>query len=612
MRTAPGICRLAGTFLVMLLAATAAMAADTPLEYELRFDKPNTHLLDITIRAAGLTGPAVEFAMPAWAPGAYRINDYAEMVQNFRAESAEGRALAWRKTDKQTWRIEAGSAKSVSVRYKLFGNTMANDWVQYNGEHAFIGGPAAWMYLVGGKERQVRLKIETPQGWRVATGMARTGDATYTAPDYDTFADCPIEISDFAEETFQQAGTTYHVAVHDGMGRKSFSRFTRDVKRLTEVIPAMYPTQGGRAALFTDYWFLIHVWPANAAGLEHSNSTSILLSNDWDSTRPAARYGTEYDLKLFVTAHEFYHAWNVKRLRPKPLGPFDYSREAYTTSLWHAEGVTSYYGQLLLVRAGLLKPEQYLDSIGELMTAYEQQPGRGERSLAQTSWDTWFERRATVETNLSNTTYSYYDGGQVVAHLLDFAIRQATGNRKSLDDWMRLLYEHHALPKPGFEPEDLVRAASEVAGKDLSDFFRRYVDGKEPLPYEEYFGYAGIRVEKATPRAGWLGLALRLGVSGHGEIASITPGSPAELIGLSQGDLITALDGREMAALPLYEALEGKKPGETVRLMVNRRGRELEFNVQLGTSPYFQYRLTPMERMSDLQQVMHRSWLGKQ
>jgi predicted metalloprotease with PDZ domain len=232
--------------------------------------------------------------------------------------------LPWRKTDKQTWRIELNGTKAASVEYELFGNTMANDWTQYNSDHAYINGPAVWMYLVGGKTRSIQLKIKVPQGWRVATGMGQSGEGNYNAPDYDTFADCPIEISDFAETTFSHAGKTYHIIVHDHLGRKPFSRFASDVERMVKAISGYF--DGGQVP-FQDYWFLTHVWAAGAAGLEHLNSTSLIFNSNWDDTRAAGRYGTEYDLKLFVTAHEFYHAWNVKRLRPKPLGPFDYTKE---------------------------------------------------------------------------------------------------------------------------------------------------------------------------------------------------------------------------------------------------------------------------------------------
>jgi len=601
--------------LVILFSTAGATSAAAPLEYELRFDRPNSHLLSICIRAAGLRGSAVEFAMPAWAPGAYRISDFAMMVQEFSAARTDGRPLAWRKSDKQTWRFELASSTTVAVCYKLFGNSFSHTSVQYDDRHAHLSSPAVWMYLVGGKDRPVRLRIDVPLGWRVATAMTRTGENIFTAPDYDWLADSPIEISDFREETFVVAGTTYHVVVHDGLGRQDFPQFTADTKKIVEaIVPwcSAVSSQEGRQAPFDAYWFLVHVWPGGTGGLEHLNSTQISFSSDWSSRQPAGRYGTDYALKLFVTSHEFYHAWNVNRLRPRPLGPFDYSREVYTPLLWHAEGVTSYYGQLALVRAGLVTPESYLNSIGQLITEIENAPGRRLRSLEQTSWDAWFRFTGDpIENNQANTMFSYYDGGQVMGHLLDFAIRHATNNQRSLDDCMRLLYQRFALPKPGFEPEDVVRAVSEVAGKNMSDFFRRYVEGQEVPPYEEFFAHAGIHFEKRTdPDMPWLGASWQRNEDGRARILNIRPASPALAANLDRGDVVMAVDGRDVNAERFLQALSGKRPGETVRLTVNHHGARRDLELKLSENPDVTYLLSPMDTMSESQRKMYLSWLG--
>jgi predicted metalloprotease with PDZ domain len=299
------------------LPASAAAAID-PLQYELRFERSNTHLMDVMISASGLPGPAAEFAMPNWAPGSYHIEDYAAQVQGFSAIGPDGQRLPWQKTDSQTWRIELGRANSVTVRYQIYGNTLANNQAQYNARHAFIAGPAVWMYLVNGKDRPVRLTIDVPQGWRVATGMERLADNSFAAADYDGFADSPLEISDFIESTFQVQGTTYHFVVHDVEGRKDFAKFEADTRSIVQaLVPVFAPvTTGPQAAPFADYWFLFHIWPKAGGGLEHLNSTQINFSKDWDNTDLDPNFLNQYDLKLYVTAHEFFHAWNVKRLRP--------------------------------------------------------------------------------------------------------------------------------------------------------------------------------------------------------------------------------------------------------------------------------------------------------
>ena len=570
--------------------------------------------MDVTIRAADLEGPSVEFAMPDWAPGSYYLENYSANVQAFRAVGSDGKELSWRKTDSQTWRVELGGANAVTVSYQVFGDTLRNNQAQYNERHAFIGGPSVWMYLVGGKERPVELTIAVPTGWKVATGMERTSDHAFRAADYNWFADAPLEISDFAEKDFQVLGTTYHVIVHDVEDQKDFSKFTQDAQKFVETIVPMFSSVTGaeQAAPFKDYWFLFHVWPNTGGGLEHLNSTQINFSRGWDAQVPAPGYGTQYNLKLFVTAHEFLHAWNVKRLRPLPLGPFDYSQMVHTPSLWISEGLTSYYGELALERAGLISPQQYLDEISYTITNFEQNPGRRERSIEDTSWDTWFNGDTVIQlNNLKNTNYSYYDGGQIMGHILDFAIRQNTKNQKSLDDWMRLLYSRYALPKPGFQPDDAVKAASEVAGVDVSEIFSKYISGKEPIPYEKYFAYAGIAVEKKLdPEKPWLGVSHSKSDDGHAKITNVIPGSSAGTAGLDRDDVVIGIDGRSVDEDAFNETILEHKPGDTLHITVIRLGEIKEIPVTLIASPYPAYKLKPMENPSDQQKAMYNSWMG--
>ncbi len=606
--------------------SSAAAPAPSALKYELGFERPNTHLLDVTIHASDLKGATVEFAIPDWAPGSYYIENYSANVQRFRATTADGKELVWHKTDSQTWRIELAGAHEVKVSYQIFANTLQNNIAQYNDRHAFIGGPSVWMYLVGGKERPVELSIAVPAGWKVATGMehassqnaggnASGGTSTFRAADYNWFADAPLELSDFAEKDFELFGTTYHVIVHDVMGKADFTAFADGVQKAVAQIVTMWQPvagMGSQAAPFKDYYFIFHVWPKTGGGLEHLNSTQIDFGKDWDSKDPVPGYGDQATLKLFVTAHEFFHAWNVKRLRPLPLGPFDYSQMVHTPSLWISEGLTSYYGGLALVRAGLITPAQYLDGIGQLITKFEAEPGRSERSIEDTSWDTWYTRKTVEqENNLRNTNYSYYDGGQVMGHILDFAIRHDTKNQKSLDDWMRLMYSRYALPKPGFQPDDAVKAASETAGTDVSPIFAKYIAGKEAIPYAEYFGYAGISVEKKIDDAkAWIGVSTMASDDGHVKIQNVTPGGPGDLGGLDFNDLIYAVDDRVTDPEGFAKTIAGHKPGDSVKITVLRLGSFQDVKVALTANPNPTYTLKPMADMTPEQKAIYNSWMG--
>jgi predicted metalloprotease with PDZ domain len=604
---------------VCLLTFSAVASGANPVSYELKFERPNSHLLDLTIHADALSGASVDFAIPDWAPGSYYIENYSANVQRFRAHAPSGQELTWRKADSQTWRIDLSGAKSVTVEYQVYANTLQNNIAQYNERHAFIGGPSLWMYLVGGKDRPTTLSIAAPSGWRVASGMEHTSATTFQSVNYDTFADCPLEISDFAEKDFEVLGTKYHVIVHDVMGQKDFAKFVDDLQKVVAQEVAMFqPVAGtpGQAAPFKEYYFIFHVWPKTGGGLEHLNSTQIDFAADWDSNEPNPRFVNGYDLKLYVSAHEFFHAWNVKRLRPLPLGPFDYSQMVHTPSLWISEGLTSYYGALALVHAGLVTPEQYLEVISQLITKFEAQPGRSERSIEDTSWDTWFPRDSVIhqDNNLLNTWYSYYDGGQIMGHLLEFKIRHDTNNQKSLDDWMRLLYSRYALPKPGFLPDDTIKAASEVSGKsvkEVSDFFQRYISGKDPIPYEQYFGYAGITVEKKLDaNKPWVGVDTTKNDDGRAKIRNIIPGSPGESAGLDRDDIIYAVDSRASDFDDFVKEIATHKPGDTVRVTVLRLGEFKDFSVTVQANPYPTYTLKLMANPTDQQKAIYNSWLG--
>ncbi len=607
---------LLGALPVPTLGQAPKMSAPAPVQYELSFGRPNSHLLEITFRASGLSGPTADFAMPAWSPGWYIINNYAKMVQEFRASDAGGKPLRWRKTDKQTWRVNLAGSTSATVQYKLFGNTLGVDWVQYNDKHAHVAGPAAWMYLVNGKQRPANLKINTPNGWRVATGMARTGENSFSAPDYDAFIDFPIEISDYTEQTFISGGSTYHIVVHDILGKKEYSRLTRDAQKAIEnLVTMMKPvaSAAGRAAPYESYWFLFHIWPNTGGGLEHRNSTQIFIGGDWTPPAEGETARGFYRGQLGVTVHEFFHAFNVKRMRPRPLGPFDYSREVHTPSLWISEGFTNYYEGLAILRTGLETPADYFDSLSQLITGFENLPGRAERSIADTSWDTWFwyTGEGPVQTNKANVDHSYYTGGEILGHFLDFAIRRATNNKKSLDDWMRLMYSRYALPKPGFTPEDAIRAVNEVAGADLSPFFRKHVSGKEPLPYEEYFAYAGLRVERRkNQERAWLGAGFGRSPGAEVRVNSLAPNGPAMEAGLDRGDIIGAIDGKALALSEIDAMLATKKPGDTVRLTVRRLREVIEIPVTLGPDPSVEFIVSPLSQMTEAQRATYQYWSG--
>lgn len=618
------VVRICVSFLLLLVLLRVARATET-VHYAMSFERANSHLIDITVETAGLDGHSVSFAMPYWAPGVYIVEEFAANIQNVEAFDSSGHALPWHKTDGQTWQVNLQGANSVSFHYKLFANGMPFRGAQLDERHVALTGAATWMYMVEGKDRPADLRIDRsslPPTWRVATGLTRISADRYSAENYDWFADCPIEIADFAERDFAVLGTGYHFVVHDMMGKQDFSPFVDLLKDVIErgVMPILAPSVlasgSPTPAPFADYYFLIHITPGFGAGVEHLNSTMITIGQDWGDHSPTDQDALSnfYEHKMDLIVHEFFHAWNVKRLRPRELGPFDYSRAVHTPSLWISEGLTNYFTTIALLRSGFWKPQTFLDHTARVITVLESEPGRKERSIADTSWDTWLGFRGGGSSgagvgfanNLSNTNYSYYDGGQVLGILLDLEIRHATGNRKSLQDWLRLMYSRYALPKPGFEPQDAVKAASEIAGVDMSDFFRRYVTGKEPLPYETEFSYAGIQVMKTESKVPWLGLALdRSSQDGGYRVTNVIPGSPGDLGGVDRGDVLLAMDNTTLSSISLEKQLAQHHVGDSVVLTLAHHGTVGRLTIKTAANPYPIYELKPLPQQTNKQRELY-------
>ena len=498
--------RFLSALLVFLLAASgilgARAAAPLELQYRLSVTRPSTNLVEVEIRAAGVTDRQIDFVMPAWAPGRYAIYDFAKNVQDFRATVGNGQPLAWRKIDKQTWRVETVAARdTIQVSYRVFGNDLTGSFSQISAAHASLSGPSIFMYVDGHKQDPLVLSVEAPQGWKLISGYSLSdSDRTFQVPNYDVLADTPLELSPAILVTqFVERGKTIRIAVH------SLTEANPDITGLAAGIRKFAASQ--LASLpdldLSHYTFIYHFAPGILLGdgIEHLNSTVIILRAGHPSgALPEA---------LELGSHELFHAWNVKRLRPAGLGPFDYTREQYTNALWFAEGVTSYYSYVHLYRSGLWTRERFLDRLAREIRTLEFEPGRQTMSAESSSFHAWFYDRSPQmqETNFANTTINYYNKGAVLGLLLDLEIRKRSEGKRSLDDAFSALYgefydappETYYLPGRGYGDRDIEAAASDAAGRDLQDFFERYVRGTEPLPYETLLSAAGLRLRVVTP-----------------------------------------------------------------------------------------------------------------
>ncbi|PYU93715.1 MAG: hypothetical protein DMG25_08680 [Acidobacteria bacterium] len=624
-----------GFLLAVALFAGEAPAAQNPasapleLEYHLRLLRPSTHLAEVEIVARRVTEPSLDFALPAWSPGRYAIYDFAKNVQEFEALDAAGRHLPWTQADKQTWRVEArDSGSAVRVRYKVFGNDLNGTFSQIDPTHANVNGASVYMYVAGHKPDPVTLAVEAPADWKVISGFSlSTEQRTFQAASYDRLIDTPLEVCpDCGVEQFTERGKTFRIAVHNYAEEGSeaspspesrvpspeFSKLVEGVKKIVASEMAMMPDPD-----FPHYTFLFHFAPdlsSGGDGMEHLNSTQIVIQGDLA--------GAGLSEALEDAAHEFFHVWNVKRLRPAALGPFNYAREDYTQSLWFAEGVTSYYAYVNLLRSGAWDRKEFLKRLAEEARALELEPGRALASAESSSFHAWFYDRSPQmqETNFANSTISYYNKGALLGMLLDLEIRSRTRGQKSLDDVLRLMYHEfydapatsYYGPGRGYEEKDILEAVNAVAASDFGPFFERYVRGTEPLPYAQALALAGLKLRVATEAGAPPSLGITIQPTDRGvRITSVRPGGAADRAGLARDDLLVAVDELSLATEELRNRLKIYPPGADVPFTVERHGRRTRIAVKLDPPAADQYSIEELPGATADQVNVRNGWLGK-
>lgn len=498
--------------------ATAAQEGPTSSEtynisYQLSMSNPASHLFEVSLTVEPPKDvEAVDFQMPRWSPGRYAVFDFAKNVQEVRAETScppvgvcpEGSVLPITRLDTQTWRVfpRPSISRGVTVTYKVFANDLSGTFSQLDARHANFNGGSVFMYVVGHKPDPVRLTINAPENWRsINSATTRPDQREWQFVNYDILIDTPTEIApDFTVDEFKIDGKPYRVMIHSfGDEKNKRAALVAGIERVVRAELALMGTPD-----YEGYLFLMHFDPTapRGDGMEHLASTQII------NTRTLGQEG-ELEDALDTAAHEFFHVWNVKRLRPVELGPWDFTRPVNTRSLWIAEGFTNYYGGLMQRRAGVWNDERFFSGLAGAIKFVENTPGTRLISAEEASLIASFIDRTPhyQRTNLAETTISYYSKGEVIGIVLDLLIRGKTRGRASLDDVMRRMYEEFYLRSPtttyylrgrGYTGADFERAVSQAAGTDMSEFFTRHVRGVETLPYEEAFAYVGLRLVK-TP-----------------------------------------------------------------------------------------------------------------
>ncbi|WP_322814361.1 M61 family metallopeptidase [Chloroflexus sp.] len=582
------------------------------ITYTIAMPMPHSHLFHVQIEIERNETGEIRLSLPAWSPGSYMIREFARHVQEFQAVDAQGVRLPWRKIRKDCWLVEAGAASRVIVTYKVYAFDLTVRTSHLDGSHGYFNGANVFMYVHGRTQEPLILHVDPPTSWQVTTGLtalppdpARPQRASFQATDYDELIDCPVECGTHRLLTFTVDNVPHTITIW-GHGNENEERLLADTKRIVEVQRAMFGSLPYR-----DYTFIVHLTDGKGGGLEHRNSATNMVDR-WT-------FGENYERYLSLTSHELFHAWNVKRLRPAPLGPFDYQNENYTRLLWLMEGATSYYDDLLLVRAGLMSEERYLQKLAEKIVQLQSQPGRRLQSLEQSSFDAWIKLYRPDENSI-NSSISYYLKGALVCWMFDMAIRAQTNNERSFDDVMRYLYQRYPITGPGIPEDGAVLAAIEAIGgtdNGLRSLYERYVVGVEELDYAAALAVVGLepRWQYRRPRPdgqppAWLGVSWKK----QGErtiVATVRSDGPAYEAGVYADDELVALDGWRVNEERLQQRLLERHPGDVVRLTLFRGDALIEVPVTLAVAPYDMLSLVNVAAPTAAQLHTRSAWLQR-
>jgi len=609
----------AAAFLFVLPFMAAAQTTPVDISFTVAMTRPHTHLFDVNIAIKRTTdGPQEELlVMPVWTPGSYLVREFARHVQDFTAANAAGQPLKWEKTNKDTWRVVTNGAREWHATYRVYANELSVRTSELNSSHAFWNNANLLMYLEGFLKSPSTVRVLAPDVWKVATGLPAVPGLknTFRAENFDVLYDSPFEASNFKTLVFNVKGVPHRIVI-DGEGNYDPERMRRDVQKIVET---QVELMGGEVP-YRDYTFILHLRSDAGGGLEHLNSTAlgyprfgfrIRSGERATSAAPNASQTPERDYRGFLSlvSHEFFHLWNVKRIRPDALGPFDYTQENYTKVLWVAEGITDYYADLVLRRAGLITESEFLAATARSMQSLQNTPGRLEQSVEESSFDAWIKYYRQDENSI-NSQISYYDKGALLGLLLDLEIRKRASGAKSLDDVMRYLYAEFFKKNRNYGPVDFQKACELMAGSSLEEFFNKYVRGKEELDYNAALEAAGLRLDTSAGAGGVFFGADVVQEDDRLMVRRVYAGSPAYEQGLNAGDQIVALDNMRVKRDFFEARMAEKKPGDLISLTIFRFDDLSTLRIKLGERREGTYRIVRLPAATEAQNRIYRGWLG--
>lgn len=593
------------------------------IHYAIRPAHPAAHLFHVTVTVERPDPAGQRLLLPAWIPGSYMIREFARHIVRLTALDGK-RKLAVEKLDKHTWRA-APTRGPLTVAYEVYAWDLSVRGAHLDQTHAFFNGTSVFLLPLGREHDNCLVDLLPPAGrryadWKVATGLApargtRYGSfGTYSASDYDELIDCPVQMGPFARGAFDVLGVAHEIAITGRVPKLDLERLTADLARLCAQHIALFEPRTKRAP-FARYAFLTAALDEGHGGLEHRNSTALICRRD-DLPYVGMKDPTEgYRRFLGLASHEYFHAWNAKRIRPTAFIPYDLTRENYTRLLWAVEGFTSYYDDLLAARAGLISEAQYLEALAATMTTVLQRTGRLKQTLAESSFDAWIKYYRQDE-NAPNSVVSYYQKGALVAAALDLTIRRETGSTRSLDDVMRLLWKRYLNAGgtyAGVAEDEIADATEEATGLALARHIRQWTEGTRDPDFATLLAPFGIRVERRAavdpPHYALLGVKTT-DADGECQITNVFDGSPAQAAGLSGGDTLIALGGLRVKPKNLDALLARYHPGDAVEVLAFRRDELMRFDVELATRPPPRFVLTIDPKAGAAARRARQRWLA--
>ena len=571
--------------LVLLVAVPLSAQAPTPVKYEVSIPSPAARLFHVSAEFPARGKDTLFLSLPAWSPGSYEIQNYARYVRHFGAKNAQGQPLFWDRLDKDTWRVVTGRSVVVTAEFDYLADTIDVSLARIAGDFGQFLGTNVFLYEERHLERPAEVRFTMPAGWQVTTALKGGGTGPYTAPNYHELADAQTFVGKYSLDSLQVDGKSVRIAVWPA------DAYTTEVQRnmraaLEKIAKSENGLFGGPPYDRYTVFFNVIREPINfGGGLEHSASQFDIMPQG----AFADALGNFGDFMVPLISHEYFHLFNVKRIRPAEMWPYDYHTEQYTPLLWWSEGVTDYYADLTNIRSGLWTTQQFLENAAQDMQQVESAP------------EPWSEEDGSVATWIHevfvNSSQLYYPKGALTGMLLDVAIRDATDNRKNLDDVTRALYTRFYQRRKGFRTADLLGLLREAGMPDVDGFYRRYINGRDPLPYDSVFSKAGIAVARQTQSSPFLGVNAQPGDSSKLVVQGVVPGSAAEAAGLEPGDVLLKVGEIETRPdedwrVKFRDQYRGQA-GAPLEIGVTRAGRALSLSTTVRERTLVSFTLTP-------------------